>query len=113
MTMNKIDLDTKGIAFEIRAMIWVTDSGDGINRQFDLNNRPIYEPPQTLPEGIRRDIDLTSLITEVVVSPFAHASRLAEEQSLLTAAGIAASVRESSLTRYSPFIPSDDELRRF
>jgi hypothetical protein len=60
---------------EVRAMIWLTETGDSINRHFDLNNRPhdrpIYDPPQTLPEAIRRDINVASLISEVVISPFA------------------------------------------
>ena len=102
---------------EVRAMIWLTDTGDGMNRHLDLNNRPhdrpIYDPPATLPEGIRRDIDVASLIREVVVSPFAPAGRLAEVQALLAAAGIAASVRESPLTPYSSFMPTEDELKRF
>jgi len=102
---------------EVRAMIWLTDTGDGMNRHFDLNNRPhdrpIYNPPPTLPEAIRRDIDVAALITEVVVSPFAPAGRLAEVRTLLAAAGIAASVRESPLTTYSSFIPTEDELKRY
>ncbi len=102
---------------EVRAMIWLTDSGDDINRHIDLANRPhdrpIYDPPPTLPEGIRRDIDVASLITEVVVSPFAPADRLGAVRTLLVNAGLAASVCESPLTRYSSFIPTDDELKRF
>jgi hypothetical protein len=89
---------------EVRAMIWLTDTGDGMNRHFDLTNRahdrPIYDPPQTLPEGIRRDIDVASLITEVIVSPFAPSGRLAEVRALLAAAGIAAGARESLLTLF-------------
>lgn len=102
---------------EVRAMIWLTETGDGMNRHFDLTNRPhdrpIYDPPHTLPEGIRRNIDVASLISEVVVSPFAPAGRLAEVRALLAAAGIAAGVRESQLTRYSLLVPTDDELKRF
>jgi hypothetical protein len=102
---------------EVRAMIWLTESGDGMNRHFDLNNRPhdrpIYDPPATLPEGIHRNIDVASLITEVIASPLAPVGRLAEVRELLSAAGIAASVRESPLTSYSSFIPTDDELKRF
>ena len=90
---------------EVRAMIWLTETGDGMNRHFDWTNRPhdrpIYEPPQTLPEGIRRNIDIASLISEVIISPFAPAHRREEVQALLSAAGIAANVRESQLTRYS------------
>ena len=101
---------------EVRAMIWLTETGDGMNRHFDLTNRPhdrpIYDPPHTLPEGIRRNIDVASLIAEVVVSPCAPAGRLAEVQALLAAASIAARVRESQLTRYSHLVPTDDELKR-
>jgi hypothetical protein len=102
---------------EVRAIIWLMDSGDGINRHFDRNNRPhdrpIYDPPPTLPESIRRDIDVISLITEVVVSPFAPSNRQAEVQSLLSSRGITAFVRESSLTSYSSLIPTEDDLKRF
>jgi hypothetical protein len=102
---------------EVRAMIWLTDSGDGINRHFDMTNRPhdrpIYDPPPTLPEGIRRDIDVASLITEVVVSPLAPAGRLAEVRALLAAAGIVAEAHESPLTRYSSLMLTDEELKRF
>jgi len=102
---------------EVRAMIWLTYTGDGKSRQIDLNNRPhdrpIYDPPPTLPEAIRRDIDVRSLIIEVVVSPFAPANRQAEVQSLLATMGIVELVRESSLTTYSSLIPAVDELKRF
>ena len=102
---------------EVRAMIWLHDMSDGMNRHFDLNNiphdRPIYDPPQTLPEGIRRDVDVRTLITEVVISPFAPTGRLTEVRSLLASASIAADVRESSLKPYSSFIPTEDELKRF
>lgn len=102
---------------EVRAMIWLTDTSDGMNRHFDQNSRPhdrpIYDPPPTLPEGIRRRIDVADLIQEIVVSPLAPATRLVEVQELLAITGITAIVRKSSLTRYSSFIPTDDELRRF
>jgi hypothetical protein len=102
---------------EVRATIWLTEAGDGMNRHFDQANRPhdrpIYEPPETLPEGIRRNIDTASLISEVIVSPFASAGRRDEVQALLSAAGIVASVRESQLTRYSGLVPTADELKRF
>ncbi len=50
---------------EVRAMIWLTDTGDGMNRHFHPNNRPhdrpVYDPPQTLPEGIWRCINVEGL----------------------------------------------------
>jgi hypothetical protein len=102
---------------EVRAMIWLTDNDDSMNRHFDPNNRPhdrpIYNPPLELPEGIRRNIEVATLITEVVVSPLAPAGRLVEVRKLLAEADIVASVRESSLTNYSTFIPTEDELKRF
>lgn len=102
---------------EVRAMIWLSGSGDGINRHFDEANRPhdrpIYDPPPTLPEGIRRKIDATVLIKKIVVSPFAPDNRLTEVKALLAAAGIAAEVSESPLTGYSSLMPTDDELRRY
>ena len=102
---------------EVRAMIWLTDTGDGMNRHLDLNNRPhdrpIYDPPPTLPEGIRRGIDVANLVTKIVVSPFAPNGRLTEVQALLAAAGIAAEVRKSPLTRYSSLMLTDDELKQY
>lgn len=102
---------------EVRAAIWLTDTDDGMNRHFDQNNqphdRPIYDPPTTLPEGIRRCINVENLIKEVVISPLASASRLMEVKKLLAATGITAIIRKSSLTDYSSFIPTEDELRQF
>ncbi len=102
---------------EVRAMIWLTDSGDPVNRQFDSANRPqdrpLYDPPPTLPAGIRRDIDLATLITEIVVSPLAPACRLAETCDLLALAGVAVTVRASSLTPYASLLPTEDDLKRF
>jgi hypothetical protein len=102
---------------EVRAMIWLTGSGDPVNRQFDSANRPhdrpLHDPPPTLPSGIRRDIDVASLITEVVVSPLAPACRLVETSELLADAAVPASVRPSQLTQYSSLIPTEDDLKRF
>ena len=102
---------------EVRAMIWLTGSGDGIDRHLDLANRPhdrpIHDPPPTLPEGIRRNVDVASLITEVVVSPLAPPGQLDAVRTLLATAGLTTTVRESPLTRYSALLPTDDELKRF
>ena len=102
---------------EVRALLWLTNSGDGVNRHIDIDNRihdrPIYDPPETLPEGIRRPIDVATLIGGVVVSPMAPKSRLTEVERLLTSAGLSVPVQISALTRYASFIPSEDELRRF
>ena len=40
---------------EVRALLSILNSGDGVNRHFDLENRahprPIYDPTATLPEA--------------------------------------------------------------
>lgn len=101
---------------EVRAMVWVTDTTDSMNRHFDITNRPhdrpIYDPPQSLPEWIRRKVDVTALIREVVISPFAPRHRLEEVRSLLADAGIGACVRESALTPHAALLPTDEELKR-
>jgi hypothetical protein len=102
---------------ELRAMIWLTGSGDPVNRHFDSANRPhdrpLHDPPPTFPVGIRRHIDFAALITDVVVSPWAPASRLAETSELLANAAVSGTVRASSLTPYSSLIPTEDDLSRF
>lgn len=102
---------------EIRALLWLLDSGDAVNRHVDIDNRihdrPLYEPPETLPEGITRDVALRTLITEVVVTPRASAATLAHVRSLVAAFDSGVPVRPSSLTDYARFIPTDEELRRF
>ncbi len=60
---------------EVRALLWVPDQYAGINRHFDENNvaheRPLTEPPDRVPRYLRRLVNLPSLVTEVIVSPFA------------------------------------------
>lgn len=102
---------------EVRALLWILNSGDGVNRHIDLENRahprPIYDPPETLPEGVKRPIDLATLITEVVVTPNADAGMLAEVEALVQSANLKARVTPSSLTRYARFLPNDEELKRY
>lgn len=101
---------------EVRAMIWITDPNDGVNRHFDLDNRPhdrpIYDPPDSLPEGIRRKIDMGNLIKKVVVNPKAPQGRLEEVRDLLDAAGLECPIRDSALKRFASMIPTGDELKR-
>jgi hypothetical protein len=102
---------------EVRAMIWLTDTDDKIDRHLDSagrpHDRPLRDPPESLPEGIRRDVDVAPLITKVVISPLAPASRLEEVRTLLADKDVSAKVCESSLRQYSSLIPSADELDRF
>jgi hypothetical protein len=102
---------------EVRAMLWLLNSGDGVNRHIDIDNRvhplPIYDPPETLPLGVKRSIDLRTLINKVVVTPNASAAVLAEVETLLTTAGLHIPTIRSGLTQYANFIPTADELSRF
>ena len=102
---------------EVRAMVWLTGTADAGNRHFDINDRPhdrpILDPPATMPEGVKRTIDVRSLIRCIVVSPHAPAGRLVKAEALLRAAGIEAPVRVSDLTPYRSFIPSDEELQKY
>jgi hypothetical protein len=102
---------------EVRALLWILDSGDSINRHVDIDNRvhsrPIYDPPPTLPEGVKRPINLATLITEVVVTPNAATGMLEEVEGLVRAARLGAPVNASNLTEYARFLPTAEELHRF
>jgi hypothetical protein len=102
---------------EVRAALWLVNSGDSVNRHFDIDNRPhplpIYDPPDSLPLGIKRDIDLATLINEVVVAPNAPTERLREVDALVQKVGLSVSVRPSGLAQYARFLPSAEDLDRF
>ncbi len=72
---------------EVRALLWVPDEFGGGNRHFDENNfphdRPLKDPPaDRVPDGLRRAVDLRSLITEIEVSPWASEGTSAEVEKL-------------------------------
>lgn len=103
---------------EVRAALWLLDTGDGVNRHFDSNNRPqrlpIHEPPPTMPFGIKRSIDLQVLVLEVVLNPAADDALSESVTSLVHAAlGDDVKVRPSALASYSRWLPSVEELQRF
>jgi hypothetical protein len=102
---------------EVRALLWLVNSGDSVNRHFDLDNRahplPIYEPPDALPLGVKRDIEITTLITQVVITPNASDRMLEDVQVLVQKSGLSVGVVPSGLTTYARFLPTDKELSRF
>src|SRR5262249_1217656 len=87
---------------EVRAIIEGEFAGD--NRHFDANNyahsRPLPEnpPPSWLKCHKRRRIDLSSLITGVVVSPFAGEEVLETAKHWIGVRKVPCDVRRSSLT---------------
>jgi hypothetical protein len=96
---------------EVRALLWRIDGLETGNRHIDLDNRahdrPIY--PTHNPEGIRNQVDVQKLVSEVIVSPFAPAGALQNTESWLASCGYSIPVRASFLTT-SLALPSLKEL---
>ena len=91
-------------------MLWIRDNYAGINRHYDINNfphpRPLSTPdPARVKNFHRRKVDLSTLITEVVVNPRATPPLLDEVMHVIRDAAHAIPVRESALARYSKFLP--------
>jgi hypothetical protein len=95
---------------EVRAMLWIRDEYAGINRHYDIDNfphpRPLTAPdPARVKEYHRRKVDLSALVTEVVVNPKATPRLIAEVVEVVKNAGVAIPIRESGLARFSNFLP--------
>lgn len=96
---------------EVRAMLWITDPHATINRHVDVQNRPhprpLTKPPaERVLEGHRRRVDLQTLITEIVVTPWASSATLNEVNCLVTGNGYCIPVRPSGLAPYRDLLPS-------
>jgi hypothetical protein len=110
-------ITTKRLQFErekeVRAILWIFDAHAGINRHIDANGRihpaPLTPPPDHVPDGQRRKMQLQSLITEVIVTPWAGSTIVGEVSELLTKSGYAIPVRSSDLTRYRDFMPGPED----
>jgi len=94
---------------EVRALLWLPDQLAGLNRHFDENNfphpRPLSEPPDRVPKCLRRRVDLSALVTEIVVSPWATETRLSDVRGLVHDSGYSIPVHASDLTRYKDLLP--------
>ncbi len=94
---------------EVRALLWIMDPLAGINRHIDSNNRihslPLTPPPDRVLKGHRRKVDLQTLITEIIVSPWAPSAVVDEVAQLVRSKGDEIAVRPSELTRYREFLP--------
>ncbi|HEV8030310.1 MAG TPA: hypothetical protein VGP42_04760 [Stellaceae bacterium] len=95
---------------EVRAMLWIMDPLAGINRHFDIANqahsRPLTPPPERVLQGQRRGVDLQTLVTEIVVTPWASPAAYDEINRLATSNGYAFPIRLSQLARYRELLPS-------
>jgi len=94
---------------EVRAALWIPDEFAGINRHFDENNmphpRPLTEPPDRVPKGQRRKVDLNVLLTGIVVSPWAADTTLSNVERIIREGGGSIPVPWSELTRFKQFLP--------
>jgi hypothetical protein len=94
---------------EVRAFLWIPDPHAGINRHYDENNRvhplPLTPPPDYVLKGERRKVDLQTLLTEIVVSPWAPSTTLSEIRNLVEETGYKIPVRQSELARYAGLLP--------
>jgi hypothetical protein len=102
---------------EVRAFLTVSDPLAGGNRHFDLNNvahpAPLDVNPRHswVPDCKRRRINLHSLITEVVISPWAELDAVEEINLWVKSKGFPGSARPSDLTGATT--PTLDEFRKF
>lgn len=94
---------------EVRAWVWVMDPHASGNRHIDIDNRihtrPVTPPPEGVLSGHRRRVNLQTLISEIVVTPWAASSLLAEVEQLVQDNGYRIPVRPSALTRYRELLP--------
>jgi hypothetical protein len=101
---------------EVRAMLWITPwEGESNNRHYDINNVPHQEPVYgTLnPCGYRPAVDLSTLLTRVVVSPYAPPERLDEVKNLLKDHAHSCPVDPSLLKSETIILPTLEDLKQF
>jgi hypothetical protein len=95
---------------EVRALLWLTQHvNGGMNRHFDEDNYPhplpLTSPPSSVPEGVMVDVDLASLVTGVVVSPWAAETTLVDVERRLREKRLTMPVLPSDLTRFKALLP--------
>jgi hypothetical protein len=94
---------------EVRAFLWIMDPLASINRHFDPNNRvhplPLTPPPSYVQKGERRKVDLQSLLTSIVISPWACSKTADEISRLVKENGYMIPVKHSELSRYVGLLP--------
>jgi hypothetical protein len=102
---------------EVRAFLTVYDPLAVGNRHFDLNNVPHPAPLDVnprhswVPDCKRRRINLRSLITDVVISPWAEPDAVEKIKLRVKCKGFPGSARLSDLTEATT--PTIEEFRRF
>jgi hypothetical protein len=113
------NIGTKGEKFqdekEVRAMLWIVNPHETGNRNIDPDNRVLDRPmyPTDNPEGIWRSVDIPSMLTKVIVSPFAEQRTKADAEREIAAGGYNLPVELSEMTAHASFIPTAEELQRY
>lgn len=92
---------------EVRAFLWIPDPLALGNRHIDGEDRlhPLPLTPPNVSRGERRRVDLDSLVTSVVVSPWASAHTVEDVIHSVKSCGYKFPVRQSELSRYAEFLP--------
>jgi hypothetical protein len=94
---------------EVRAFFWIPDPHASITRHIDAEDRihalPLTLPPPNILRGERRKVDLESLITRIVVSPWAPPSTVDEVTRILRDKGYKIPIEQSDLSRYAALRP--------
>lgn len=94
---------------EVRAMMWAPDMYAGINRHLDENNRahsrPLTPPPSRVPRFQRLKVNLSSLVTRIVVSPYAPEATLSSVEEMICDSQLAIPVSISDLKRFQHLLP--------
>jgi hypothetical protein len=93
---------------EVRAFLWLPEYLGG-DRHLDEQNRvfpyPLTPPPQYVPDGLKRKVDLQALLTKIVVSPCATPQTVEEINRLVTEYCRGIPTQPSGLTRYLDLFP--------
>lgn len=98
---------------EVRAFLWIIDPHAGINRHFDIGNlahmRPLTPPPDHVLPGQRRAVDVQSIVTEIVVTPWASRETLEEVNRLVARNRYTIPIRSSALARFCAPLPGSSQ----
>jgi len=94
---------------EIRALLWRPEVVTATNRHFDESNfphdRPLPQFSSPAPPFTRWPIDLSALISEIRVSPYAPPETSRRVREVVTAAGLSVAVVDSGLAQYRHLLP--------
>ena len=99
---------------EVRALLWFPNDIDSDSRHFDEkgfpHRRPLTGPPVRIPDHKRLPVQISSLVTEIQVSPWPSDTTFAEVKRLLREKELSIPVRWSDLTKHKDLIGTQKNL---